>query len=179
MSPNRIQIFRHHWRVGRYYGIPVCCRCHFCFDQALERVASVVRWRQIARWETKLINDRAWVPCGVVHRGYSPLPLWKRVYRIITFNLILVLPGRRARCIRRRASAPGPVWTGLPAAEKARISQLGGNGQLWWADRLERVRTRTDAKGSARAPGSFGRRATITFRISPAQEPAIGSATKR
>ncbi len=39
-----ISVFRLNWREGRRFGIPVCCRWHFCFDRALGRVVSVVRW---------------------------------------------------------------------------------------------------------------------------------------
>jgi hypothetical protein len=50
--------FLFHWKQGRRYQVPLCCRLHFCIDSAAGRVVSVVRWRQIARWETPLLHDQ-------------------------------------------------------------------------------------------------------------------------
>src|SRR5581483_1904297 len=69
---HRATAFGAHWRRGRQCGIPMCCRLHFCCDSALVRLVGVTRWREIANWETPLIDRDPWVPCGVKHAGYSP-----------------------------------------------------------------------------------------------------------
>jgi hypothetical protein len=134
----RVSVFTRNWNEGRRFGIPLCCRAHFCLDRALGRVVSVVRWRQIGTWNTALLSDDPWVPCGGIHGGYSPFSAPRRLVRIFAFNLVLRLPGRRASRMRERTHECGPVWTSLPAGETARISRAGGNGQLWWAQRLAR-----------------------------------------
>lgn len=132
----RIAVFCHNWGEGKRHKIPVCCRAHFCLDRALGRVVSVVRWREIATWETPLVAKDAWVPCGVIHRGYSPFSASRRLARILWFNLAVCLPGDRAAWMRERAHACGPVWTALEDDERARVSRQGGRGRLWWARRI-------------------------------------------
>ena len=126
-------MFVENWREGAKFQIPVCCRAHFCADRALGRVVSVVRWRQIATWNTPLISQDPWVPCGLFHSDDSPFSRPDRISRILAFNLALLLLGRRASWMRERAREPGPAWLTVSAADKSRISNLGGNGQMWWA----------------------------------------------
>ena len=125
---DRISVCVHHWQVGDRYGVPRCCRAHFCFDQALGRAAGVVRWRQIGSWSTLLGPDRRWVPCGIRHPGYSPLTAPRRTLRIAAFNLAVLLPGRRAEWLRERAKSPGPVWYGIDLESKGRIGRSGVTG---------------------------------------------------
>jgi hypothetical protein len=139
---DRVSVFAHHWQFGARHGIPRCCRAHFCFDQALGRVAGVVRWRQIGTWRTRS-SDRRWVPCGIRHAGYSRITASRRTLRIVAFNLAVLLPGRRAEWLRARAKTPGPAWLDIDLEGKCRLSRGGHNGQLWWAHGLrvgERVR---------------------------------------
>gem|GEM_PF-2993535 len=130
---DRLAVFREHWRRGARYRIPLCCRAHFCLDSALGRIVSVVRWRQIGAWQTALHSTDPWVPCGFLHRGYSPYGLLGRAARILAFQATVRLPGERSRWMRARMTTPGPMWTTVTPTVKCAISRAGGNGQLWWS----------------------------------------------
>jgi len=130
---DRAAVFREHWQRGARFRIPYCCRAHFCLDSALGRIVSVVRWRQIGTWQTALHSTNPWVPCGFLHRGYSPHGAVGRAARILAFQAVVRLPGERSRWMRARMSSPGPAWTTVEPTVKGAISRAGGNGQLWWS----------------------------------------------
>jgi hypothetical protein len=129
---DRLRGFVTHWKQGRLFRIPVCCRVHFCIDQALGRTAAMVRWRQIGIWSSPA-PKRRFVPCGVFHGGYSPYSPALRVVRIVVFNTTLLLPGARANWMRQRTREPGPVWCALEVEQRAALSRIGWNGPMWWA----------------------------------------------
>lgn len=131
--------FSANWRDGKRFGIPWCCRMHFCCDRALGRVVSVVRWREIGTWETPIQHEHPWVPCGICHAGYSPWRLPSRMMRVVAFNLALLLPGCHAGWLRERCTSPGPVWVTLEVSTKVSASRDGLNGQMWWAHRARRL----------------------------------------
>ena len=65
MIGKRVRTARKHWRLGREFGIPVCCRLRFCVSLNL-----LGHWGQVAR---RGITDRfgeadEFVPCLWVHR---------------------------------------------------------------------------------------------------------------
>jgi len=151
VAPRLVDV-AHSWREGVRFEIPVCCRSHFCVDRLLGRTVSVVRWRQIARWNTPLVNADPWVPCGIVHSGYSPWRLPRRIVGIVMFQLALCMPGDRSRWMRARATSPGPVWQTLDVETKVAASRSGVNGQMWWARPTHPPGSRPSSLAGAREP---------------------------
>lgn len=128
----RAGVFAEHWRQGARFRVPVCCRLHFCIDVSLGRVAGVVRWREIAGRHTRIARSQH-VPCGVIHRGYSPYPAWRRLSRILAFQVAVCLPGERCRWMRARSASPGAAWNAIGVDDKVAFSRAGRNGELWWS----------------------------------------------
>ena len=85
------------WRRGRFYGYPLCCVVHFCWDVLAGYPSGVARAAQIAHSE-----EGEWhhVPCGIFHRGDSRLALHTRLWRIVAFQWYQLGPGTGSRALR-------------------------------------------------------------------------------
>lgn len=122
----RIVIF--HFRMGIRYRIPVCCIIHFCWDNILDRAAGMTRWKQIS-------HDRAnssCVPCGLFHPGGSPLPLPKRLWRMLSFEWTFLQPTKQGKRRREFVSHGGQNYRESSVKDRQNASDRGNLEELWW-----------------------------------------------
>lgn len=99
--PSRCSITWRTIRRGVELRFPPCCVAHYTWDVACGASPAIARWRQI-----EFCRDHSCraVPCGVFHRGDSPLSLTRRVRNISRFTRSRLSTSATAR--RRRELDP-------------------------------------------------------------------------
>ncbi len=81
-----LQRARWDWQQGRSSGYPRCCIAMYCWDHLWGLSPGTTRCSSQA---VQAPDDHTgWVPCGLVHRGSSPLSFRERAWRIVRFWLL-------------------------------------------------------------------------------------------
>ena len=123
MSPlplrERIRGARRDWSLGRYYGYPLCCVAHYCWDSLIGWPASTIRADEV---NTDPAGEFRCVPCGIFHACGSPYSLRERIRRIARFNWWYLQPGTHGRTYRTMVQGFNHRWT---SSDERCVAELG------------------------------------------------------